>query len=364
MAPSFLVKVFVLCLTTPFSSSPWQIDAVAAQANANRRLASAAEVNNAVGVAQTGDLNRAEQEFSRLARLYPRDPSVRTALGQLQVQLGDTKAGLSSFESVLRLDPSSAEAHVNLGIALASTGDLPGALRQSSAAIALAPSLLDAHLLRGRILADEGKDRKAKAELSEVLAAQPDSILALRTMVQVEQKLGDTPHLIDSLRHYLVLAPDDGQACVQLGEAYLSTDDNARAVPPLRRALQLQPSSSAAMFALSRALRMIDPTESKQLAAQVAAARSSEHASDEVRLLGAEGNEALEQGRYGVAISLFKRALAACGECGDAASLHNNLGLAFSRSEENAEAAREFRTAAASLKDADRISTQPEHTKR
>ena len=311
----------------------------------SRRTASASELNAAVAVAQSGDLARAEREFSRLAELYPRDPAVRTGLGQLQVQLGNIKAGISSFQTVLRLDPSSSQAHVNLGIALAAGGDLPGALRQASAALSLAPGSPDAHLLRGRVLADMGKEQEARADLNEVLSVQPESVLALRALWQVDQKLGDTPTLISTLHRYLVLAPQDGEAWLQLGKAYMALGNNSDAVPALRRAVALQPESSEALFALSRALRTEDPEDSRRLAAQIAALRSNQHVADEVHLLGAEGNQALEQGRNPAAIELFTKALKICGDCTDAADLHKNLGLAYSRNGQVAEGEEQFRIA-------------------
>jgi tetratricopeptide (TPR) repeat protein len=279
-------------------------------------------VNAAVAIARSGDLAHAEQELSRLAQLYPRDPVVRTALGQLQIQLGEIKAGISSFQAVLHLDSSSPDAHVNLGIALAADGDLTGALRQASAALALAPGSADAHLLKGRVLANVAKEQEARVELNDVLTVHPDSVLALRALWQVDQKLGHTSALISTLNRYVVLVPEDGDGWLQLRKAYMTVGKDMDAVPALRRAVALEPNSSEALFALSRALRSNNPEDSKRLAAHVAALSSDQHLCDELHLLGAEGNQALEQGTYRDAIELFKKAVSVCGECADAADLH------------------------------------------
>jgi len=70
--------------------------------------------NLGTALAQSGLVDRAEEEFAAAARLEPGNPHIHFNLGCALAQLGRNAEARAQFEATLRLAPDDADARANL----------------------------------------------------------------------------------------------------------------------------------------------------------------------------------------------------------------------------------------------------------
>jgi tetratricopeptide (TPR) repeat protein len=216
---------------------------------------------------------------------------------------------IEGYETALRLNPDYAEAYVNLGNALAC---MPGrsteAIADFKAALLLKPDYADAHTSLGNLLAD----------IPERL---PDAISEYKAALRIKP---DSAEVHSNLASLLMRLPES------LPEA----------IKEYELALRIQPDRAEIHLNLARALRNIPNQVPVVIEHLTAALQINPNDAETNYLLG---NACLESpGRLFEAITHLEKALSIQPEYAEA---HNDLGIAFARVPNPAQAIAQFEAA-------------------
>src|SRR5277367_3893584 len=254
------------------------------------------------------DLNAALGDFQKVVRLAPTAEQGHSALGAVLVQLGRTSEGIRELEKALAMKPSDSSAQLNLALAyersgeaakslplfakleaasraekravppyvlasyaraLAATKQFPAAEAKMQEAIAGDPQNAELHDELGSLYAQRQDWPHAKEAFTAALQANPNLAavhLHLAMALQAEGQPGGpgasgasgASSALDELTKAHQLAPQDPVICLQLGQMLAAAGQDDQAIPILRRALELDPNSTAAAYQLGLALQRTD----------------------------------------------------------------------------------------------------------
>jgi tetratricopeptide (TPR) repeat protein len=296
---------------------------------------------------EAGRLAEAELVLDRAEKLAPSDSVILTLDAEVKGRLGEYSGAVALLKRVIRLTPESAPAHVNLAIALADSGDLNSALAETATAISIAPGLAVAHLNRARILDDLGQDQEAGEEFALAARLAPGNPDCYFYWSLAEQAQGNFTREAELLRKVVKLEPGNVRAHIMLANSLLYQNRTAEAVAQLRTALTIDPSSAQAIYELSRALRTIDPEESKRLFGQFEQLKARNSVLDQATALANEAFHAFTVKDWRKSVRLYNEALETCGDCRIESALHRDLGLTLCRDGQIKQGAEELRKALA-----------------
>jgi tetratricopeptide (TPR) repeat protein len=294
-----------------------------------------------------GRLAEAELVLDRAERLAPSDPLILTLDARVKGRLGEYASSVALLKRVIRLTPQRAQAHVDLAIALADSGDLNNALAETATAISIAPALAIAHLNRARILSDMNRNREAGDEFALAARLAPGNPDCYFYWSSTEQAQGNFTKETELLRKVVKLQPGNVKAHIMLANSLQYQNRTAEAVAELRGALEIDPDSAQAIYELSRALRTIDPEESKKLAAQFDRLKAQNSVVDQAKSLANEAFHAFTVQDWRESVRLFSKAIETCGNCEIESTLHRDLGLTLCRDGQIERGAEELRKALA-----------------
>lgn len=133
---------------------------------------------------QTGDFNRAREEFTRAVTLNPRDSEAWALLVELQNHLGDQAGVDRSLEVGLSHCPQSAALHHAYGRRLSAAGRNDDAIREFQTAQRLRPSEANAYIGLAMVLFRVNRIDEAVRELRGALVAQPGHTLAMEILAR------------------------------------------------------------------------------------------------------------------------------------------------------------------------------------
>jgi tetratricopeptide (TPR) repeat protein/mono/diheme cytochrome c family protein len=148
-----------------------------------------AQYNLAAMLMNRGEAAEAIDHYAAAARIRPKDPVVRNALGSAQTAGGQLRSAIKEFETALDLRPNYFDARYNLGLALASANDFQRAENEFRKASQLKPEDPDAHANLGAALAQLGRYPEAQSELQLALKLKPDSQLAQENLSALKELL-------------------------------------------------------------------------------------------------------------------------------------------------------------------------------
>jgi tetratricopeptide (TPR) repeat protein len=119
------------------------------------------------------DVDRAKQEYQRLARDYPKTHDVQFALGRFLPANHMDDDAVQVFER--EIDNSPKHLLARLGIAgIKASSDPTGGLSYARQAVKLAPNLPEAHYLLGLLLLNTGQAKDALPELESARSGNPN----------------------------------------------------------------------------------------------------------------------------------------------------------------------------------------------
>jgi tetratricopeptide (TPR) repeat protein len=205
--------------------------------------------------------------------------------------------------------------------------NLPAALVQTSEAVRLAPQSGVAHFYRGRILYDLGRNEEAQPEFETACRLnarmpEPRYFLAL-----IDKREGKYELAASLLNETVKLQPTNVMAWYMLGQSLDQESETAKALAAWRKAIEIDPKFSQALFSLAQALRSTDQAESERLMARYIAVQKERRILDRADTLANNGVEAASAHDWPEAIQRMKDAIAACGECTVKADLYRKLGI-------------------------------------
>jgi len=208
------------------------------------------------------DLAKASSVVNAMRQADPANPAVLYAAYRVYSDL----AGEAMLSLALAA-PDSAQMHQVMAHEEARKGNTAGARLQYQKVLEIDPKLPGIHFELAELLGiSEDPKTKAAAE-SEYRAAIAENALDEKA----ETRLGDlSSHKGDSaqaLQHYttaLRLQPDDAEADFGMAKTLIAMNEQAKALPLLERAVQLDPTNAAAHFRRSTIYREMGRTADSQ----------------------------------------------------------------------------------------------------
>ncbi len=227
-----------------------------------------ASVQNTKGIVlyQLGDLDQARTTLERAADLAAGDQDLdNVEKSTLQVNLGrvyrDTEQlelAQQAFRRAVVLDPTSATAHNNLGDMAYRLGDCNTAEYELAQAVNLDPTNLSAASNLGIVLFECGDVQASLPRLEEAVQLNGAVFLPplFTYLARAHLETGQVDEAIRRAQHGVLLSEPNptADAYYWLGQAYQrrgSQDDRQKAADAYRRALEIDPTYSAAQEALN-----------------------------------------------------------------------------------------------------------------
>ena len=133
-----------------------------------------AHLNLGAVYAETGSLDRAEEQFRTAVSLAPLNFAAHNVLGKLYFDSGRLDEAEEQFRESVRCDPNLAALDY-LGYVYQRRGDSARAEKAFKAALALNSTDSHAHFNLGLIYAATGRNAQAVEELQAALAADPNN---------------------------------------------------------------------------------------------------------------------------------------------------------------------------------------------
>lgn len=213
--------------------------------------------NNAVAVAL------------ELSRLYPEDPEVLYHTGRL---FGNY-AYLQTIK-LARLAPDSVWLHQAAGEANESQGLLDEAIREYQQVLTMAPNRPGLHFRLGRVLlaraaqakGDAAAEAEALKQFEQELQIDPTNASAAYEIGEMHRKSGLLDKAIESFRRAVNAYPGFEEALVGLGRTLVATGEPRAALPPLQKAISLNPRGEVAFYQIAQAYRALGQEAEQQQA--------------------------------------------------------------------------------------------------
>ena len=205
---------------------------------------------------QSGDLNRAEQEFQaalkRSPLFYPSD----VALGYVELARQNYGPALEHFDRVLNGRAPYVPAIVGRGEALLGQSKSADALAAFETALRYDPALADVgrrvEVLRARAAQENvtaarqavlaGRLDEAASAYEQAIAASPESAFLFRDLAEIESKQGMAEQALGHYRKALELDPFDVQSRMRIGDLLDAGNDLEGAIAMYTEANRLEPS--------------------------------------------------------------------------------------------------------------------------
>jgi len=235
---------------------------------------------------QTGDIKRAEELFTRAAKIKPDDPRLRTALALGQIGKGNAAGGLAELESVSATD-SGVTANLALITAHLRRNDLDKALKAIDTLETKQPDKPLAANLRGRVLMmrqdaagarssferalktdpmyfpavaslaaldlSEQKPADARKRFDDLLKADPANYRTMQALATLLRRSGGSEtEILALIQNAVKTAPTEAGPRLQLVEHHLGRRDAKAALSAAQQALAALPTSRELQHALGR----------------------------------------------------------------------------------------------------------------
>lgn len=208
----------------------------------------------AVALHQSGDTLGAIQYYESVLELQPARVEARSNLGAALMKLGRYEQAVEQYRKAIALRPELAQVRHNLGLAFYKADRITDALPEFEAVLKSVPQHPAATLLLADCLLRTGQSQRVVELLSPLESALGKDRLfsyLLGTALLEQNQLERGQQLIDRLFR----EGDSAEARVLLGAQHLASGNHLKALPELRRAVELNPSLPSVHALYARALR-------------------------------------------------------------------------------------------------------------
>ena len=120
-------------------------------------------------------------------------------------------------------------------------GQLDEAIGELRRALELQPNHDDAHRVLARVFSSQAHWEEAIQELKQAIAIRPGSIQSYIELGRLYQRLRRLPEAVDIYQRALQIDPNDSRLYINLGAVYSAIPDDERALENFKRANQIQP---------------------------------------------------------------------------------------------------------------------------
>jgi putative PEP-CTERM system TPR-repeat lipoprotein len=215
-----------------------------------------AALHTALGTARLalGDRTHALSELERAVALDSKTLPPLAALVRTQLELGNPDQALAALA---RAEPQFAKEpqfHLLRGLSLVTKKDNAGARASYLKAVELAPTSFAAVASLARLEVLEKKPEAARQHLQNLLQKEPKSVEAMTALAQLAEQSGNRDEVLRWLESAVTAQPDQLAPALRLGAAYLGTNQAAKTVELMRKMQVENPSNTALLDLLTRAL--------------------------------------------------------------------------------------------------------------
>ena len=207
----------------------------------------------ATALANSGDRQRAEQEFQKAREIARQENATAHATGENNRGLelwynGKLQEAATAFRSAIAADPRYAEAHNNLGGVLWQMDDHSSAGEEFEAAVRCRADFAQGHNNWGSALVHAGQIDRALEEFRAALKYQPGFALAHLNLGKALTARHEVGAAETEFRRAVALVPEMAAAHLQLGLLLISKGGSqAEARAELKEGLRLDPTLSSSI---------------------------------------------------------------------------------------------------------------------
>jgi tetratricopeptide (TPR) repeat protein len=290
------------------------------------------------------------KELRLAVQLSPGDERAHLALADALVQLRRPADAEAAFRDAIRALPGSGRAHYRLGRLYQRQNKSLEALAEFEAAARLHPLIGAGRLLQviGALNAAQQKFDAALQAYSTRVEIHPNDADAHRSLAYTYVRLDRRDEAFAEFAVALWLAPDAADVYVAMSQLDVSNGEFDTAVEDARRAIERNPSSKQARYALATALTRLDRRDDakpefdafERLQAEETAAAARQMTVNGLRREAAARSDG---GEYDRAVAALRKVLELSPS---AASSHLELGVALLKAGQTAEAVDHLQAAA------------------
>jgi tetratricopeptide (TPR) repeat protein len=194
----------------------------------------------------------ASKHLELAANSDPANTELRQVLAQSCLWARKYSCALDQFRHILQQNPDSAAAHMLLGEALDGLGRTPEAVVEFQAAASAAPREPAVNFGLGYLFWKQHQYDDAKSAFETELSVDAANPQALAYLGDIEMKRNDLERAIPLLKKAMQLKDDIRIAYADLGAIYMEQKHYQDALVALKRAVKLDPTQPDTHFRLGR----------------------------------------------------------------------------------------------------------------
>ncbi len=181
--------------------------------------------------AKEGNIAKAREMFSALAKEYPDDVLILYSLGVAELLSNRLHEAAAIFSKVIQLDPAYANAYLNLAMVYEREGKvglavdiLQRLIELDATSNAAQQAEIRLNLIEAGLLMGEGNFHEALGLVSDLLAVEPDNPTILAMAADLQQRLGNLAEEEPLRQRLLQLQPGNPLHMLRLAEIYLKSN--------------------------------------------------------------------------------------------------------------------------------------------
>ena len=191
--------------------------------------------------------DKAREEYLAAYKLDPKNFAALLSLGSLDTLQGHYADAAGRYETVLKTDPRNALAMTALGQVATLQGDKAGAVKWFKQAIAAAPKSAAAYVGLVMLYSEGGQFDEAVGTAKQLVAADPNSPAALNALGAAQLNAGHPDDALKPLQQAATLAPQVPLYRTNLARAQLLNKDPKSAEDNLDKVIKADPSQVTAV---------------------------------------------------------------------------------------------------------------------
>ncbi|MBO5551254.1 MAG: tetratricopeptide repeat protein, partial [Lachnospiraceae bacterium] len=184
---------------------------------------------------RSGDIKGANETYSAIIALYPKEADAFFLRGRTYLALQDTDNAKSDFDKAIKLSPGDPDLYVQVYEALAEAGLSDDGQRYLKSAMELNTKL--SSLQKGRLYYSMGDYERAKENLEN--AAQSGDSQAILYLGKTYEALGDTNYASTLYKSYIDTDPGNAQVMNQLGLCLMDLKDYGGALDTFNKGIEI-----------------------------------------------------------------------------------------------------------------------------
>ncbi len=194
----------------------------------------------------------------------PENVQLRQFLAQSCLWARNHDCALAEFRKILEKDPNSAAAHMLMGQALDGLEKTPDAIAEFQAAAKVSPKEPNVHFGLGYLYWKSRRYDEAAREFQAELANDPNHAQSMAYLGDIQLKKDNPEKAIPLLRKAIELQRDLRFAYIALGTALTAQKQYPEALAILQQAVKLDPAQADAHYRIARVYQATGKTEEAQ----------------------------------------------------------------------------------------------------